>query len=126
VSAQAGADPTVFVVDDDQWVHEALTMALEAEGYRVIGARDGLEALARLDEHRPELILLDWMMPKLDGPGFAVALAQRGLRPGVPIIVLTADGNARHKAEQVGAEAFLRKPFDLPELLAMVERFIRR
>jgi two-component system response regulator MprA len=125
MSARAAGVPTVFVVDDDEWVHEALTMALEAEGYRVIGAHDGLEALEQLEEHRPKLILLDWMMPRLDGPGFAQALAQRGLRPAVPIIVLTADGNARQKAEQVGAEAVLRKPFDLLELLATVERILR-
>jgi CheY-like chemotaxis protein len=126
MSGYGEAEATVFVVDDDEWVHEALTLALEAEGYRVIGARDGLEALAQLNEHHPRVILLDWMMPKLDGPGFARALQQRGLRPGIPLIILTADGNARQKAEAIGAEAFFRKPFDLPELLNTVEQFLAR
>jgi CheY-like chemotaxis protein len=117
-------DRTVFVVDDDEWIHEALTMALEAEGYRVIGARDGREALDQLDGHRPGVILLDWMMPNLDGPGFVDALHRRGLRPGIPIIVLTADGNARNKAALVSAEGYVRKPFDLPELLDEVARLL--
>ena len=123
---QVEQDHTILVVDDDEWVHQALTMALEAEGYRVIGAHDGLEALAHLDQDRPELILLDWTMPKMDGPGFVQALGQRELSSTVPIVLLTADGNARQKAHQVGAQAFLRKPFELPELLDTVERFFRR
>jgi CheY-like chemotaxis protein len=126
MSTHDGHDPTVLVVDDDEWVHQALTMALEGEGYRVIGAHDGLEALAYLDQDRPGLILLDWTMPNMDGPSFTQAFVQRDLRSTVPIVVLTADGNARQKADQVGAQAFLRKPFDLPELLDTVERFFRR
>jgi CheY-like chemotaxis protein len=126
MSTQVENVPTVLVVDDDEWVHQALTMALEAEGYHVVGAHDGLEALAYLDQDRPGLILLDWTMPNMDGLGFAQALGQRGLRPDVPIVILTADGNARQKADRAGAQAFLRKPFDLPELLDTVERFFRR
>ena len=114
----------MFVVDDDEWIHATLTMALEDEGYRVVAASDGREALAHLDRHRPDVIVLDWMMPAMNGPIFAEELRRRGLRPGVPIIVLTADGNARGKAERIGAEGYLAKPFELDTLLEQVHRLL--
>ncbi len=119
----SGDERIVFVVDDDEWIHELLTMALEDDGYRVVTARDGREALERLADQRPDVIVLDWMMPTMNGPAFAEELQRRGLRLAIPVIVLTADGNARRKAEQIGAEGYLRKPFDLPSLLEQVARF---
>ena len=75
-------------MDDDEWMHETLSMALEDEGYRVIRASDGQEALAHLDLHHPDVIVLDWMMPTLNGPSFVEELRRRGLHPGIPILVL--------------------------------------
>ena len=102
-----------------------LTMALEDEGYRVVTASNGQEALAQLDQHQPDVIVLDWMMPTMNGPRFHQELRRRGLRPGIPIVILTADGNAQRKAEQIGAEGYLRKPFDLEHLLGQVARLIQ-
>jgi CheY-like chemotaxis protein len=122
VAEGAHQERLVFVVDDDAWIHTTLTMALQDEGYRVVTASDGQEALTQLDQHQPDLIVLDWMMPTMNGPRFDAELRRRGLRPGIPIVVLTADGNARLKAEQIGAEGYLRKPFDLDQLLDQVAR----
>lgn len=116
------ANGIVLVVEDDQGLRETLEDLLRGEGYSVLLARDGLDALEKLDSSMPSVILLDLMMPRLDGFGFAAELDRRGLRPMLPIIVLTADGSARKKAERIGAEGHLAKPFDIPELLDEVAR----
>jgi CheY-like chemotaxis protein len=113
---------TVLVVDDDVALQETLEAVLEFEGYEVVVARDGLEALAMLTTQRPAVIVLDWAMPRMDGPAFAAALRQRGLHPGIPVLLLTADGRARQKAAEVGAEGYMAKPFDMTELLDEVAR----
>ena len=109
---------TILVVDDDPLIQMTIGGILEDEGYTVVGAGDGLEALARLAELRPAAILLDITMPRMDGYAFATELARRGLREAVPVIVLTADGRAAEKAAQLGADGYLAKPFTLPTLLA--------
>jgi two-component system response regulator MprA len=114
---------TILVVDDDTGLQVTISAILEDEGYTVMVADDGLDALDKLDAVRPALILLDIGMPRMDGYAFADALAGRGLRPVIPIIVLTADGRAPEKAARVGAEGYLAKPFTLTALLAAVERF---
>lgn len=115
---------TIFVVDDDVGIQQTLGQILEALGYVAVIARDGLEAIEMLETATPALILLDLMMPRMDGFAFARALEERGMRPAVPIIVLTADGRAEQKARQVGAEDFLAKPFELTELMEKVERLV--
>jgi CheY-like chemotaxis protein len=114
----------VLVVDDDTSLQETLEAILDYEGYEVTVARDGLEALAMLDETMPRLILLDLMMPRMDGYAFAEELALRGLRPRIPILILTADGRAEQKARQVAAEGYLEKPFDVMSLLDEVNRLL--
>ena len=109
-------DPLVLVVDDDPDILDAICDILEGEGYRVSRARHGLEALEKVVEERPTLILLDLMMPVMDGMAFAHALRERNLADGVPIIVISADGNPQ-KAAAVGARGFLPKPFDIQALL---------
>jgi two-component system, OmpR family, response regulator MprA len=113
---------TVLVVDDDRGLQETLEAVLEFEGYDVVVASDGVEALAKLSAQRPAVIVLDWAMPRMDGPTFASVLRQRGLHPGIPLLLLTADGRARQKAAQLGAEAYMAKPFDMDELLDEVAR----
>ena len=113
---------TILVVDDDPLIRLTVIGILEDDGYTVIAAGDGLEALARLDGLQPAAILLDITMPRMDGYAFAAELARRGLRDATPIIVLTADGRAPEKAAQVGAAGYLTKPFTLPTLLAEVAR----
>ncbi len=111
--------PLVLVVDDDPDILDAICDILEVEHYRVARARNGLEALARIDAERPSVILLDLMMPVMDGVAFARALRQRPADAEVPILVISADGNPQ-RAAAVGAQGYLAKPFDIDVLLASV------
>ena len=112
----------VLVVDDDPMIRDLLEIALTREGFDVATAADGLEALEQVDRQPPGLILLDLMMPRMNGVAFAEELGRRGLRPGIPILVLTAAGPAERDAGQIGAEGYLPKPFPLPTLLEQVGR----
>ena len=118
-------DRTVLVVDDDASIRELLALALAEDGYAVAQAADGREALVQLDRSSPDLVILDWRMPELDGVGFARELEGRGRRAEVKILLLTADATLRHAAA-VGADACLTKPFDLDALSAEIERLIAR
>ena len=113
---------TVLVVDDDEGVRLALAAVLEEEGYDVDLAADGLEALERLQAKRPSLILLDLMMPRMDGYAFTEELQRRGLRPALPLMVLTADARAKNRALQLGVDGFIAKPFDISDLVDQVAR----
>lgn len=113
------AAPLVLVVDDDPDILEAICEILAMEGYRVAQARHGAEALARVAAERPDLILLDLMMPVMDGAAFAEALRARHPGAGIPVLVISADASP-DRAEGLEATAFLAKPFDLETLLAQV------
>jgi CheY-like chemotaxis protein len=118
----SSASPIVLVVDDDPDILEALSEILEAEGFQIRRARHGKEALERLEPDPPQLILLDLMMPVMDGWEFAHQLR---LRPGglnIPIIVLSADRNVGPKAKEIGALGHLAKPFELNDLLNLVQK----
>ena len=113
----------VLVVDDDPDILEALSEILEAEGFEIKRARNGKEALERLQPEAPDLILLDLMMPVMDGWEFAQRMRQR--EPPIariPLIVLSADRNVGSKATEIGAVGHLAKPFELNDLLEMVRR----
>ncbi len=111
--------PLVLVVDDDPDILEAICDILGTESYRVARAKNGLEALERVAAERPDVILLDLMMPVMDGVAFAHALHQRPAVSDVPILVISADGNPQ-RAAAVGAQGYLAKPFDIDALLAHV------
>ncbi|BDG06833.1 response regulator [Anaeromyxobacter oryzae] len=111
--------PLVLVVDDDPDILDAICDILEAEGYRVARARHGLEALERVSEELPAVILLDLMMPVMDGLAFANALRQRPVPRRIPIVVISADGNPQ-KVAALGAQGYLAKPFDIDALLTHV------
>jgi two-component system, chemotaxis family, chemotaxis protein CheY len=117
-TASVTEQPLVLVVDDDPDILDAICDILRGEGYRVARARHGLEALARVQEERPSVILLDLMMPVMDGLAFAQALRGRDAE-SIPIVVISADGNPQ-KAAAVGARGFLAKPFDIEALLNQV------
>lgn len=112
----------VLVVDDDPDILEALSEILEAEGFEIRRARNGKEALERLEPDPPQLILLDLMMPVMDGWEFAQRMRQRPSVAGIPLIVLSADRNVGSKATDIGAVGHLAKPFELNDLLDMVRR----
>jgi DNA-binding response OmpR family regulator len=111
----------VLVVDDDEATRAAERAVLSDGGFRVIEARDGEEAMLAIRSDPPAMIVLDIQMPGVDGPAFAQEL-RMGLRH-VPLVVLTAVDDPKHEADRCNAEAYLRKPFDAPELLKVVRRF---
>jgi len=111
----------VLVVDDDEATRAAERAVLSDGGFRVIEARDGEEAMRAIRSDPPAMIVLDIQMPGVDGPAFAQEL-RMGLRH-VPLVVLTAVDDPKHEADRCNAEAYLRKPFDAPELLRVVRRF---
>jgi DNA-binding response OmpR family regulator len=118
-----GHQNTVLVVDDDTSILDTVSSILSGEGYDVISASTGEEALAAVAQKTPLLILLDMRMPVMDGWAVARALREQGVQ--VPIVVMTAAESAKRWADEVGAEGYLAKPFGLDELLATVERFRR-
>ncbi|MFP2928362.1 response regulator [Pyxidicoccus sp. 3LG] len=121
-NAQHAGAPVVLVVDDDPDILEALSEILEAEGFEIRRARNGKEALERLEPDPPNLILLDLMMPVMDGWEFAQRMRQKPAVAGIPLIVLSADRNVGSKAADIGAVGHLAKPFELNDLLDMVRR----
>ncbi len=113
----------ILAVDDDESILEFIQVALAYEGHQVARASNGVEALKSVEASMPELILLDLRMPVLDGWEFAGRFrAQYGR--SVPILVLTADRDAVASASKIDVDGCLAKPFDLMELLHVVERFL--
>jgi DNA-binding response OmpR family regulator len=116
----------ILVVEDELAMRTALADCLEAEGYRVLTAADGERGLQRALEEQPDLILLDIMLPRLDG--FAVCAELRRLACPAPMLMLTAKGQVedRVKGLDAGADDYLVKPFSTDELLARVRAILRR
>ncbi len=112
----------ILVVDDDPDIRALVHMILEEEGYAVVAAGDGREALLQVQHQQPALILLDLNMPVMSGWELHAELRSRQI--GVPVVYMTAAQRARTEAEQHGAQGFLAKPFGLNELLSTVERFV--
>ena len=111
----------VLVVDDDEATRAAERAVLTDDGFRVIEARDGAEAMRVISNDPPALVVLDNQMPGVDGPSFARQLRVALRR--VPLVILTAAMDPKHEADRCNAEAYLTKPFDGPELLRVVRRF---
>jgi DNA-binding response OmpR family regulator len=117
----------VLVVDDEPDTLELLARRIEAAGYAVATAADGMEALNKARSLRPALMILDLMLPKMDGYKVCSFLKFDERFKSMPIVLLTARANAedRTKAAEVKADQFLTKPCDLRELIAIVDRLAR-
>lgn len=116
---------TILLVDDEEAVQKLLTYPLERDGYRVVQARDGDEALRRFDEHAVDLVVLDVMLPKLDG--LEVCKRLRAVSH-VPIIMLTARDDEIDKVLglELGADDYITKPFSIREFRSRVKAALRR
>jgi two-component system response regulator MprA len=117
---------TVLIVDDDQKLLKMLRRTLSYEGFDVVTATDGHEALVQVDAHRPDVIVLDWLMPGLDGIGVMERL--RAAHDETMILMLTARDAIKDRVEglESGADDYLVKPFAPAELLARVHALLRR
>jgi len=115
----------ILVVDDEEWVRELVGRYLEAAGFDVVMAADGSKALTQFHSHCPDLVILDWMLPELDGLEVATRIRKES---SVPIIMLTArtEEGDRIKGLEFGADDYVVKPFSTRELEARVRAVLRR
>lgn len=118
--------PTVLIVDDDPKLLKMLQRTLTYEGMNVLTASNGLEALEQVDAHAPDLLILDWMMPKMDGLSLLQQL--RAEKNKAPVLMLTARDAIENRVEglESGADDYLVKPFAPAELVARVHALLRR
>jgi DNA-binding response OmpR family regulator len=125
-NGNGGARPRVLVVEDDASIMLGLRMNLEAEGYDVVSAEDGETGLSLARTERPDVMILDVMLPKLNGFQVLQTVRREGL--AMPIIVLSARTGEADKVTglELGAEDYVAKPFGLAELLARVKAALRR
>jgi CheY-like chemotaxis protein len=115
---------TVMVVEDEPCIRGLLSMTLECENYRVETASDGLEALTKLERQAPDVILLDLMLPKMDGWTLIDELSENAATDKIPIIAVSAGTRYTDVGER-GVQAFLSKPFDVETLLVVLEEVLR-
>ncbi|MEY4878582.1 MAG: phosphate regulon transcriptional regulatory protein PhoB [Pseudomonadota bacterium] len=125
---KGSSEPSVLVVEDETALATLLRYNLEREGYRVFEAKDGEEALLVADETKPDLIILDWMLPQLSGIEVCRRMRTRGHLRNTPIIMLTARGEEtdRIRGLDTGADDYIVKPFSMTELLARIRAVMRR
>lgn len=122
----ANTNRRLLIVDDDRDIRELLVYDIKSSGYMVDSAEDGEEGLKKAVQNNYDLILLDVMMPKMNG--YDVCKNIRLVKPKVPIIMLTAKGTISDKTEgfDVGADDYLVKPFDIQEVLLRIRALLRR
>ena len=113
---------TILLVDDDYELAEGVRAVLERQGHRVLYARDGLQGKQMIYDHRPDLVILDMMMPRMGG--YPVLEHFKGKADAPPIIMITANEGSRHKmyAELLGVVDYIRKPFAMEKLLETVNK----
>jgi two-component system, OmpR family, phosphate regulon response regulator PhoB len=118
----------VLIVEDEAPLAELLRYNLEAEGFIVSHAESGEEAEVLVAEERPDLVLLDWMLPQVSGIELCRRLRTRPETRSIPIVMLTARGEEgdRVRGLSTGADDYVVKPFSLPELMARVKAILRR
>ena len=120
--------PYILVMEDEDALATLLQYNLEKEGYDVVVAADGEEGLVQIDERQPDLVLLDWMLPKVSGIEVCRRIRGRPETRNLPIIMLTARGEEsdRVRGLDTGADDYLTKPFSMTELIARIRAVLRR
>jgi two-component system response regulator MprA len=115
--------PTVLVVDDEPQVVWVIEFSLQGEGYETLTAHDGFEAMTQIQRHHPDLMVLDVMMPRMDGWSVLEELGKlpAGDRPRVVMVTALASAMDRARAQALGASAFVPKPFDMDELVGVLQ-----
>ena len=122
------ANPKILVVEDEPNQVELIEFNLNSEGYEVVVTRDGEEALNLAEEENPDLILLDWMLPKVSGIEVCRQLRRSKMTREIPIVMLTARSEESDKIRglDIGADDYITKPYSIKELLARVRAGMRR
>jgi two-component system response regulator MprA len=115
--------PTVLVVDDEPQVVWVIEFSLQGEGYETLTAHDGFEAMDQIERHHPDLMVLDVMMPRMDGWSVLEELEKLPVqdRPRVVMVTALASAVDRERAERLGASAFVPKPFDMDDLVGVLQ-----
>ena len=115
-------EKTILVVDDDESVLSFLTFSLKGEGFRVLEAQDAEKALKVLEKHTPDLILLDIMLPKMDGFAMCRKVRENSRFASVPVLFVTAyaDPNSLKNTQSAGAQGLIEKPIMYSELLVQI------
>lgn len=115
---------TLLVVDDEFGIVEVISAALEEEGHRVLSAVNGRQGLQRLGEAPVDLVLLDFMMPIMDGPSMFRAMQAEAAFRGIPVLFMTSLDEARVRQECGPDVGYLRKPFSVSRLFRLVDRML--
>lgn len=116
---------TILIVEDDQFIREAISDLLEMEGYNVLAAPNGQAGidLMRASSAPPALVLLDLMMPVMDGFGFREEQLRDERLSATPVVIMSADGNVLEKSQRAKASAYLKKPVSLDDVVETVRKF---
>jgi two-component system phosphate regulon response regulator PhoB len=126
--AAVATKPYALIVEDEAPLVELIRYNLEKEGYEIEVATDGEEAILMIEERQPDIVLLDWMLPKLAGIEVARRLRSRAQTRNLPIIMLTArtEEADRVRGLDIGADDYMTKPFSMTELIARIRAVMRR
>ena len=128
MSTEGKATTRVMVIDDSQTIRRTAETLLAREGYEVVTAQDGFEALSKITDHQPDLIFIDIMMPRLDGYQACALIKNNPRFRATPIIMLSSKDGLfdRARGRIVGSDEYLTKPFTRDELLGAVRAHVRR
>ncbi|MCU0580976.1 MAG: winged helix-turn-helix domain-containing protein [Syntrophales bacterium] len=123
-----GVQKTLLVADDEKDIVDLVTYNLAREGFHVLAASDGLESMKIIRDHRPDMVILDWMMPGMDGLEVCRRLRQDPETSRIPVIMLTAKSDTVDKilGLEMGADDYVTKPFHVRELVARIHAVLRR
>ncbi len=128
MSTEANATARVMVIDDSQTIRRTAETLLAREGYEVVTAQDGFEALSKIADHQPDIIFIDIMMPRLDGYQACALIKNNPQFRATPVIMLSSKDGLfdRARGRIVGSDEYLTKPFTRDELLGAVRAHVRR